>query len=73
MLFRSVALMYLDKINTVTLVMWYFVQLLCFYYLKIMAQQKFGGMSGDLAGWFLQMCEVLQLAAVVVGTYWRVG
>ena len=62
-----------DKINPVSFVLWYFVQGGCFFYLKRVARRKFGGMSGDLAGWFLQMCEILQLAVIVVCTYWRFG
>ena len=29
------------------------------------AKVQFGGISGDLAGWFLQKCELWQLAALV--------
>lgn len=29
------------------------------------ARREFGGISGDLAGWFLQTCELWQLAALV--------
>jgi adenosylcobinamide-GDP ribazoletransferase len=39
-----------------------------YMHLKITAKRKFGGMSGDLAGWFLQLAELLQLAALVL---WR--
>jgi adenosylcobinamide-GDP ribazoletransferase len=28
--------------------------------------EKFGGITGDLAGWFLQVCELMVVAAVVV-------
>jgi len=39
----------------------------CFYFFyKHMALRLFGGFTGDLAGWFLQVCELLILAAVVV-------
>ena len=39
----------------------------CFYFFyKRMALRLFGGFTGDLAGWFLQVCELLLLAAVVV-------
>lgn len=30
------------------------------------AKREFGGVSGDLAGWFLQTCELWQLAALVI-------
>lgn len=39
--------------------------LLCFCYYHWMAKKKFGGITGDLAGWFLQMCELCMLIAVV--------
>ena len=32
---------------------------------KRMAVRQFGGFTGDLAGWFLQVCELVMLAAVV--------
>ena len=39
----------------------------CFYFFyKRMALRLFGGFTGDLAGWFLQVCELLLLAAAVV-------
>jgi len=36
-----------------------------FFYYKRMSVRKFGGLTGDLAGWFLQMAEVFMLAALV--------
>jgi adenosylcobinamide-GDP ribazoletransferase len=32
-----------------------------------MSKSKFGGITGDLAGWFLQMCELLMAGMIVVG------
>ena len=38
-----------------------------FYFMyKRMAMKVFGGFTGDLAGWFLTVCELVMLAAVVV-------
>ena len=38
-----------------------------FYYVyKSLALRVFGGFTGDLAGWFLQICELIMLAAVVL-------
>jgi len=38
-----------------------------FYFIyRRMALRQFGGFTGDLAGWFLQVCELLTLAAVVL-------
>ena len=34
-----------------------------------MAIGKFGGVTGDLAGYFLQMCELVMLACVVLERY----
>lgn len=31
-----------------------------------MSQKEFGGITGDLAGWFLQICELVCVAAVVL-------
>ena len=38
----------------------------CFLCYKSMALRQFGGFTGDLAGWFLQVCELVMLAAIVV-------
>lgn len=40
--------------------------LLTFFYYKWMAYRRFGGITGDLAGWFLQLCELSVLAAMVI-------
>lgn len=37
-----------------------------YFYYKSMATRQFGGFTGDLAGWFLQICELVILAAVVL-------
>lgn len=36
-----------------------------FFYYKRMAMKQFGGMTGDLAGYFLQLCELFVAAAVL--------
>lgn len=38
----------------------------CFWRLARVAQKEFGGMRGDLAGWFLQLCELLCLGMLVI-------
>ena len=39
----------------------------CFYFFyKRLAMRQFGGFTGDLAGWFLQVCELVMLAAAVL-------
>ena len=38
----------------------------CFFYYRRMAYRIFGGITGDLAGYFLQLCELLILAVVVL-------
>lgn len=40
--------------------------LLCFLGYYRMAKGKFGGITGDLAGWFLQVCELGMLIGVVL-------
>ena len=40
---------------------------LMFIYYKHMSIKKFSGITGDLAGYFLQMCELLMLASVILG------
>ncbi|MFP3153072.1 adenosylcobinamide-GDP ribazoletransferase [Lachnospiraceae bacterium ZAX-1] len=39
--------------------------LLTFLYYRWMSYKKFGGVTGDLAGFFLQICELCMLVAVV--------
>lgn len=36
-----------------------------FLYYKIMSYRQFGGITGDLAGYFLQLCELFMLVAVI--------
>lgn len=35
------------------------------YYHRV-AKKEFGGITGDVAGWFLQICELMMLAAAVI-------
>lgn len=42
------------------------VALICALYLFHLSKRQFGGMSGDLAGYFLQLCELTMLAALVL-------
>lgn len=46
-----------------------FGALLTFVFYYRMAMKEFGGTTGDLAGWFLQMCELIMLLLAVVGKY----
>ena len=39
---------------------------LCFLYYRYIAYQDFGGTTGDLCGWFLQLCEITMAAAAVL-------
>lgn len=39
--------------------------LLVFIYYRLFAYRKFGGITGDLAGWFLQICELSMLFCIV--------
>lgn len=38
----------------------------CLAYYRVMAYRQFGGVSGDLAGYFLQLCELCMLAGMVL-------
>lgn len=40
--------------------------LFCLWYYRNMAYRIFGGITGDLAGYFLQVCEMLMLVGLVV-------
>ena len=55
--------------NWMLTVAWTVATIGCVLSLEHTARLKFGGMSGDLSGWFLQRCELWQLAAIVVATW----
>ncbi len=40
---------------------------LCLLYYRHMAYKQFGGVTGDLAGWFLQVTELVLAAVIVMG------
>ncbi len=40
--------------------------LLTFGFYRISAYRQFGGITGDTAGWFLQLCELVSLAAALL-------
>lgn len=52
--------------NGITGGMMVLAALLCFGYLYVMSHRQFGGMSGDLAGYFLQLSELLMFASIVI-------
>ena len=39
---------------------------LAFWYYHHMSLKQFGGITGDLAGYFLQVCEISMLTALIV-------
>ena len=43
-----------------------FTALVCLLALRLVSWKQFGGMRGDLAGWFLQVAELSMLAALVL-------
>jgi adenosylcobinamide-GDP ribazoletransferase len=43
------------------------VGVIFFFYYRLIALKEFGGITGDLAGWFLQNCELLLLAVLLIG------
>jgi adenosylcobinamide-GDP ribazoletransferase len=52
--------------NSLVFGVWNAAMLASYLRLRNLAKNKFGGMSGDLAGWFLQRCELWQLASIVL-------
>jgi len=42
------------------------ISTLTFAYYFCMSKKNFGGITGDVAGWFVQMCEILCLAGFVI-------
>jgi adenosylcobinamide-GDP ribazoletransferase len=53
-------------LNTLTGSVMVLSAFICLIYLYIISRRQFGGMSGDLAGYFLQLCELLMLASIVI-------
>ena len=47
--------------------------LLCFLYYRYIAYKDFGGTTGDLCGWFLQLCEIAVAGASVLAGIIREG
>ena len=43
------------------------VAIICFAYYRHMAYMAFGGVTGDLAGWFLQVAELAMAFVIVLG------
>ena len=43
------------------------VGLFTFFYYWVMSRKQFGGISGDVAGYFLQLCELLMILGIVIG------
>ena len=37
---------------------------------RAVAAKQFGGITGDLAGWFLQRAELVMLAALLISEGW---
>ena len=44
-----------------------------FLYYRWLCEKTFGGLSGDLAGWFVQTAELWMLAALVLWQFWRLS
>ncbi len=61
-------------INSLLAIITILLTILCFVKYKKMSYNEFGGITGDLAGYFLQMLELILLIAVVIfgGTSYRV-
>ena len=43
-----------------------------FLYYRLLCDRKFGGLSGDLAGWFLQEAEIWMLGMLVLSRFLEV-
>ncbi|MDE5860212.1 MAG: adenosylcobinamide-GDP ribazoletransferase, partial [Oscillospiraceae bacterium] len=39
-----------------------------FIYYRIFSVRRFGGITGDLAGYFLQLCEIWIIAGAVIAS-----
>lgn len=71
---RCVMLFYIAAIAVCMLLLDWKKGLLCllgagltFLYYRIMSEREFGGITGDLAGYFLQICELIMAFMVIIG------
>lgn len=63
------ALFYFNSLQALALLL---SSCLVFVYYFVVAKRQFGGITGDLAGWFVQLCELWGLVSIVVAeTCWR--
>ncbi len=62
-LFTAAAMIFLSWPAGLAMV---FSAVLCLFCLRHLADKTFGGMSGDLAGWFLQIAEISMLTGLVL-------
>lgn len=53
-------------INPVDGIMLSVGSVLTFIYYRIFSYKEFGGITGDLAGYFLQLCELVAMMCVVI-------
>lgn len=63
LLLTSSAMIYLSPVSGAFSV---FGGVIAFVYYRIFSYKRFGGITGDLAGYFLQVCEISMLACAVV-------
>lgn len=59
----AAALLFLDFCLGITVLL---AAAAVFGYYRVMSYRKFGGITGDLAGFFLQVCELMMALAVIV-------
>lgn len=62
MLAASAAVLALNPVTGGAVLAAAYLTLLLYHHV---AMKEFGGVSGDLAGWFLSLCELLMLGAAV--------
>lgn len=63
----AAAAAFLVWVDVATALLMLFAALLLSLYFRRMVYARFGGMSGDLAGWFIETSELLFAAAIVIG------
>lgn len=56
-------------INPIMGIACFIMSVIVFIYYKYMSYKEFGGITGDLAGYFLQLCELMILITAVVVDY----
>ena len=64
---KEMAQLGVDSIGIVLLISFFIGAVICWIWVSRMAKREFGAISGDISGFFVQICEMCMLALLVLG------